>query len=229
MGLIFIRTTVIFITLLIVMRLMGKRQIGEMQPFELVITLLIAELACIPMADTSIPLLYGIVSIVTIYFLHGIVCLIDLYCPPLKYLVSGKPSLVIDKDGIDEIQLKKNCMDVSDLMESLRTAGYFSLTAVDYALYEANGSFSALPKSGYEEEVKSLPFLIVDDGKVNQKNLQRSGLSMEFFRSLLKKEGISNIKKVLALTIDGEGTVYLQEKGKKKKILTVSLAEAKKW
>ena len=73
MGLIFIRTIIVFITLLIIMRLMGKRQIGEMQPFELVITLLIAELACIPMADTSIPLLYGIVAILTIYFLHQIV------------------------------------------------------------------------------------------------------------------------------------------------------------
>ena len=77
MGLIFIRTIIIFITLLIIMRLMGKRQIGEMQPFELVITLLIAELACIPMADSSIPLLYGIVAIVSSYFLHQILCFLD--------------------------------------------------------------------------------------------------------------------------------------------------------
>ena len=123
MGLIFIRTAIIYITLLLIMRLMGKRQIGEMQPFELVVTLLISELACIPMADTSIPLLYGIVSILTIYLLHQIVCLIDLYCPPLKYVVSGKPSVVLNKDGIDEYQLRKNSLDVSDLMESLRTAG----------------------------------------------------------------------------------------------------------
>ena len=78
MSLIFIRTVIIFITLLIVMRLMGKRQIGEMQPYELVITLIIAEIACIPMSDPSIPLLYGIIAILTIYFLHQIVCLADL-------------------------------------------------------------------------------------------------------------------------------------------------------
>lgn len=229
MGLIFIRTTVIFITLLIVMRLMGKRQIGEMQPFELVITLLIAELACIPMADTSIPLLYGIVSIVTIYLLHEIVCLLDLYCPPMKYLVSGKPSVVVNKNGIDEKQLKMNCMDVSDLMESLRTAGYFSLAAVEYALYEANGNFSALPKKGYENELSSLPLLIVSDGKMNEKNIARSGLPVSFFEQLLKKQGISSARKVLALTVDGEGRVYLQEKRKNKKIFTVALPEGKQW
>ena len=126
MGLIFIRTIIVFITLLVIMRLMGKRQIGEMQPFELVITLLIAELACIPMSDTSIPLLYGIISILTIYFLHQIVCLLDLGFKSMKAVLSGSPSIVLNKQGIDDTQLKKNNLDVSDLIESLRGAGYFS-------------------------------------------------------------------------------------------------------
>lgn len=229
MGLIFIRTAIIYVALLLILRLMGKRQIGEMQPFELVITLLIAELACIPMADTSIPLLYGIVSIVTIYLLHQIVCLIDLYCPPLKYIVSGKPSIVINKDGIDEYQLKKNSLDVSDLMESLRTAGYFSLSAVEYALYEANGSFSALPREGYEAEQTSLPLLIADKGKYNMKNVELTGIPTSFFEDMLRKQGIKNVKKVLALTIDGTGKVYLQEHGKKRRIFSVDLPEGKKW
>lgn len=107
MGLIFIRTIIVFITLLVIMRLMGKRQIGEMQPFELVITLLIAELACIPMSDTSIPLLYGIISILTIYFLHQIVCLLDLGFKSMKAVLSGSPSIVLNKQGIDDTQLKK--------------------------------------------------------------------------------------------------------------------------
>ena len=229
MGLIFIRTAITYVALLLILRLMGKRQIGEMQPFELVITLLIAELACIPMADTSIPLLYGIVSIVTIYLLHQIVCLIDLYCPPLKYIVSGKPSIVINQDGIDEYQLKKNSLDVSDLMESLRTAGYFSLSAVEYALYEANGSFSALPRGGYEAEQTSLPLLIADKGKYNMKNVELTGIPTSFFEDMLRKRGIKNVKKVLALTIDGTGKVYLQEHGKKRKIFSVELPEGKKW
>ena len=114
------RTILIFITLLAVMRLMGKRQIGEMQPFELVITLLIAELACIPMADTSIPLLYGAISILTIFLLHQIMLIVDLKLKPLKAVIGGKPAVVINKNGIDITQLKKNNLDISDLIESLR-------------------------------------------------------------------------------------------------------------
>ena len=114
MALIFIRTAIIFFVLLLVMRLMGKSQIGEMQPFEFVISLVIAELACIPMADTSIPLFYGIIAIVTIFILHQIVWLLELWFKPVKKVVSGKPSVVINKDGIDEFQLKKNNLDVSD-------------------------------------------------------------------------------------------------------------------
>ena len=121
MVLVMIRTAIIYVVLLIVMRLMGKRQIGEMQPFELVITLLIAELACIPMADTSIPLLYGVVSVLAIYVMHEIVTLIDLKVKPLKSFISGKPSVVVNKNGIDDYQLKRNNLDVSDLIESLRT------------------------------------------------------------------------------------------------------------
>lgn len=229
MGIIFIRTAIIFIVLLILMRLMGKRQIGEMQPFEFVITLLIAELACVPMADISIPLLYGVVAIVTIYLLHQIVCLIDLNCDPLKYVISGKPSLVINKDGIDEYQLKKNSLDVSDLMESLRTAGYFSLSAVDYALYEANGSFSALPKAGYEEEQNSLPLIIIDEGKYKQKNVELSGMPLSFFENILKNQGVKSYKKVLVMTVDGNGKVYLQERGKKRNIFTVDIPKEKRW
>src|SRR5699024_3566062 len=112
MVLVIIRTAIIFAVLLAVMRLMGKRQIGEMQPFELVITLLIAELACIPMADTSIPLLYGIVSILTIFLLHQVMLFIDLKWKPFKTIVGGKPSIVINKNGVDISQLKKNHLDL---------------------------------------------------------------------------------------------------------------------
>ena len=215
MILVMIRTAIIFAVLLIVMRLMGKRQIGEMQPFELVITLLIAELACIPMADTSIPLLYGIVSVLAIFVLHEAVTLLDLKVKPLKSVLSGKPSVVINKNGIDDYQLKKNNLDVSDLIESLRAAGYFSLDCIDYALYESNGTFSALPKENYEQMQTSLPLVIIDNGKYNGKNLQLTGLDKQFFEGILRERGVKNAKKVLVLTADGEGKLYLQEKGKK--------------
>ena len=229
MVLVMIRTAIIYIVLLIVMRLMGKRQIGEMQPFELVITLLIAELACIPMADTSIPLLYGVVSVLAIYVLHEIVTLIDLKVKPLKSFISGKPSVVINKNGIDDYQLKRNNLDVSDLIESLRSAGYFSLDCIDYALYESNGTFSALPKENYEQMQTSLPLVIVDNGRFDGKNLALTGLEQNFFESVLRKEGVKKIKKVLVLTADGTGKLYLQEKGEKFRTLNVTYPDGKTW
>ena len=205
--LVIIRTAIIFAVLLIVMRLMGKRQIGEMQPFELVITLLIAELACIPMADTSIPLLYGVVSVLAIFVLHELFTLLDLKVKPLKSLLSGKPSVVVNKNGIDDYQLKRNNLDVSDLIESLRAAGYFSLDCIDYALYESNGTFSALPKHNYEQMQTSLPLVIIDNGTFNGKNLALTGQEQDFFQHVLQKRGIKNAKKVLVLKADGEGKI----------------------
>ena len=229
MVLVTIRTAIIFVVLLIIMRLMGKRQIGEMQPFELVITLLIAELACIPMADASIPLLYGVVSVLTIYVLHEIMTLLDLKIKPMKSFISGKPSVVINKNGIDDYQLKKNNLDVSDLIESLRTSGYFSLDSVDYALYEANGTFSALPKQDYESLQTSLPLVIIDNGTYDHKNLELTGLDKSFFDGIIKEQGIKSVKKVLVLTADGNGKIYLQAKGQKFSTLQVKYAGGKTW
>lgn len=230
MGLIFLRTAIIFIALLIVMRLMGKRQIGEMQPFELVITLLIAELACIPMADTSIPLLYGIVSIVTIFLLHQIMLLLDLKWKPFKTIVGGKPSIVINKNGIDISQLKKNHLDISDLIESMRGAGYFSLDEVAYALYEANGQFTAMPREDTPKENKvSLPVLIIDDGKFDEKNLSLTKTDKAFFDRILKEQNVKNIKQVYVLTMDGTGKIYLQLKGEKYRAFRTSLPEGSAW
>ena len=229
MVLVTIRTAIIFIVLLIIMRLMGKRQIGEMQPFELVITLLIAELACIPMADVSIPLLYGIISVVTIFVLHEIMTLLDLKIKPLKSLISGKPSVVINKNGIDDYQLKRNNLDVSDLIESLRSAGYFSLDSIDYALYEANGTFSALPKQDYEQTQNSLPLVIIDNGKYDQKNLKITGLKQSYFDEILKEQNIKSPKEVLVLTADGTGKIYLQVKKRKFSTFNVEYPEGKVW
>ncbi len=228
MILVIIRTAIIFVVLLIVIRLMGKRQIGEMQPFELVITLLIAELACIPMADTSIPLLYGIVSVLAIFVLHEAVTLLDLKVKPLKSVLSGKPSVVVNKNGIDAYELKRNRLDVSDLIESLRTAGYFSLDSIDYALYESNGTFSALPKKNYEEKQTSLPLVILSSGKFDEKNLKFSGLSAEFFRGILHGQGVKE-KDVLVLTADGTGKLYLQENGKKYQTMQVEYPGGRTW
>ena len=219
MALIFVRTAIIFLTLLVRMRLMGKSQIGEMQPFEFIITLLIAELACIPMADSSIPLLYGVVSIVAMFILHQIVWLLDLWFKPMKALICGRPSLVITKEGIDEYQLKKNNLDLSDLIESMRAAGYFNLDDVYYGLYEANGSFSALEK---EEKTSSLAVTLIDSGKLNAHNLSTCGIERAALDKFLKEQK-ARINKVLVMTVVGNGRVYFQKSGESYKILQMTV------
>ena len=223
MALIFVRTAIIFITLLIIMRLMGKSQIGEMQPFEFVITLLIAELACIPMADSSIPLMYGVVSIVAMFILHQIVWLLDLWFRPMKAIICGRPSLVITREGIDEYQLKKNNLDVSDLIESMRAAGYFNLDDVYYGLYDANGSFSALEK---EQKTNSLAVTLIDSGRLNKHNLETCGITRGALDDFLKEQH-AKMKSVLVMTVDGNGRVYFQRRGRPYKILEIEAAE--KW
>ncbi len=225
MGLIVIRTIIIFGALLVIMRLMGKRQIGEMQPYEFIITLIIAEIACIPMADASIPLSYGIISITTIYFLHQVVCLIDLSIPQAKILFSGSPSVVINKNGVDATQLKKNNLDISDLIESMRSAGYFSLDDVDYALYESNGTFCALAKPKPDSAPASLPVLLICEGKFHAENLRLTGRDKQYFLEKLGEQGFNELKKVLVTTVDGDGNVYAQQQGKKYKTFSLGWQE----
>lgn len=220
MALIFVRTAIIFLILLTVMRLMGKSQVGEMQPFEFVISLLIAELACIPMADTSIPLLYGVIAIISIFVLHQIVWLLDLWFKPMKTVICGKPSVVINKNGIDEYQLKKNNLDVSDLIESMRVAGYFSLDDVYYGLYEANGSFSALENP--DKSSSSLSLLLVDGGKADKKNLTACGIDDARLKEFLDGQN-AKLKQVVVMTVNGDGRVYFQKRGEKYKILEMEV------
>lgn len=220
MALIFIRTAIIFITLLFIMRLMGKSQVGEMQPFEFVISLLIAELACIPMADSSIPLLYGIIAIIAIFVMHQIVVVLDLLFKPVKTVICGKPSVVINKNGIDEFQLRKNNLDVSDLIESMRGAGYFSLDDVYYGLYEANGSFSALENP--EKSSSSLSLLLIESGKPEEKNLTACGIDRTKLNEFLKEQN-AKLKEVVVMTVNSDGRVYFQKRGEKYKILNMEV------
>jgi uncharacterized membrane protein YcaP (DUF421 family) len=150
---------------------MGKRQIGEMQPFEFIVTLIIADLTCIPMADVSIPLIYGIVAMLTLFLLHQLLALIERTGNTAKRILSGKPSIVINKMGVDMKELKKNNLGVDDLIESMRALGYYSLDDLSYAIFESNGKLSPMENENIENKGTSLPLLIVDDGKLVKENL----------------------------------------------------------
>ena len=228
MALTFIRAIIIFITLVIVMRLMGKRQIGEMQPFEFVITLIIADLACVPMADVSIPLLYGIVGVLTLFVLHQVVSFIERSSIFFRFIVSGKPSVVIDKNGVNLKELKSNNMGVDDLIESMRAMGYFSLDDLDYAIFESNGKLSALKKNKPVSESGGLPILLISDGSLIKNNVRSLGLDEAAVRKFLENVD-GSVKKTEVMTVDGGGKVYYKGKNQKYRILNFPLPEGVKW
>lgn len=228
MFIIFIRAIIIFVTLIIVMRLMGKRQIGEMQPFEFIITLLIAELACVPMTDVSIPLLYGVVSIVAVFILHQVLTILEQLSQEFKGVVDGKPAVVISERGVDIKELKKNNMDVSDLIESLRGTRNFSLDAVKYAIYESNGKLSVLEKDGNKED-QGLPLLLVSEGKIDKKNYRLIKANENLLRNFMQENGIKRLSEIEIMTVSGDGKVYLQRKNQKYEITKIKLSKEVKW
>ncbi len=228
MAVTFIRTTIIYITLVIIMRLMGKRQIGEMQPYEFIVTLIIADLACIPMTDVSIPIIYGITGILALFLLHQIFSLLEQSGSLARRIISGKPSLVINKDGVDMLELKRNNMGVGDLIESARSAGAFSLADIDYAIFESNGKLSIVKSQTASANESSLPLLIINDGKMDKKNLELTRLDQERVLEFVKNNG-GAIKNTEVLTIDGGGKTYFKQKNKKYQILDFSLPEGVKW
>ena len=228
MAIIFLRSTLIYIALLIIMRLMGKRQIGEMQPFEFTVTLLIAELACIPMSDFSIPLLYGISAIIAVFVLHQFMSLLDKSNKIFKFMFSGKPSVVINKNGVDFKELKKNNLDVSDLIESMRILGYFSLDAVNYAIYEANGTLSAIENKDFTES-PDLPLVVVKGGKTDKDNLKILSLTEDEVEKIIKSNGEKHLKNIGVFTVDGNGRFYLQAYNKNYKTGYVKLKKELQW
>lgn len=229
MVIIFIRSSLTFIILLAVMRLMGKRQIGEMQPFELVITLLIAELACIPMSDISVPLIYGISAILAVFIIHQILSLLDRSGRFLKRTISGKPSIVLNKNGVDFRELRKNNMDVEDLIESMRSAGYYSLDDLDYAIFESNGKLSAKEKPGTKEKKSSLPVLLVCEGKTIHNNLDLIGWDLKTLEETVKNLGAKSIKEVGVFTVDGNGKIYFQKENEKYLTFNIKIREGLSW
>ena len=229
MVIIFIRSLATFVVLLIVMRLMGKRQIGEMQPFELVLTLLIAELACIPMADISVPLVYGIAAILAVFILHQLLSVIEQTSRAAKRIISGKPSLVLNKNGVDFAELRRNNMDVEDLIESMRSAGYYSLDDLDYAIYESNGKLSAKEKIGYDRKKTALPVLLIGEGKIIKKNLALIGKDEKWVLDRVKDKGVNKIKDVGVMTIDGSGKVYFQKENEKYDTFFIKLKGEEIW
>ncbi len=221
---IIVRAILIYILVLFVFRLMGKRQIGQMQPFELVLTLIIADLATIPMAESSVPVLHGVIPLLTLVVVHYFLTLISKNSVKFGNFISGKPVIVINPKGIDEKALHSLNITVDDLFEAIRGAGYFNLEEVQYAIMETNGTVNVLPKAEFSPVVNkdlklkieetSIPVTLVSEGKLMKNNINLAGVDLPFIEKFMKKAGIDKISKVLVLTLNKSGTVYIQEKNK---------------
>lgn len=192
-----IRTAIIYIFLIIAMRIMGKRQLGELQPVELVVTLLVADMASVPMQESGIPLLNGLIPITVLVSLELLLSGLMLKVPTVANLISGKPVVVI-KDGVlDQKALKKLRMTVSDLAEFLRQQNVFDITQVQYAIAETGGKISIFLKAPYQPATASdvglapddngMPAVVISDGKISQMSMQLCGLSEDWLQKILRK------------------------------------------
>lgn len=147
MFIVFIRTAILYSLVVIVMRLMGKRQIGELQPYEFVITIMISDLAALPMQDTKFPLLLGIIPIITLLLMKTLLSQLQLKSQFARKIIDGEPTILIFKGKINFLGIKKQQINIDELMEEIRLSGYFDLNEIQYAILENNGQLSILPTS----------------------------------------------------------------------------------
>ncbi len=192
-----IRTAIIYIFLIIAMRIMGKRQLGELQPVELVVTLLIADMASVPMQESGMPLLNGLIPITILVSLELLLSGLMLKVPSVAHLISGKPVVVIRDGVLDQKALKKLRMTVSDLSESLRQQNIFDITQVQYAIAETGGKLSVFLKAphqpataadvGLSPDDNGMPAVVISDGKLSKMSLQLCGLSEDWLQKILRK------------------------------------------
>lgn len=231
---IIIRSIIIYLIVLLVFRLMGKRQLGQMQPFELVLTLIIADLATIPMAEVSVPVLHGIIPLLTLVVLHFMLTLLSRNSQWFSKVISGKPVIVINPKGIDYNAMKRLNLSTDDLYASLRECGYFTISQVQYAIMETNGKVSVMPKSEYapstnkdnknEVEESFIPIILISEGKIMKDNLKVAKLDEKQVENILKEQKVKSTKEVLLLSVDQTGQGYLQTlKGEGKEFTTKRL------
>ena len=216
MLVVFIRSIILYVAVLISLRVMGKGEIAEMNCFDLVITLLIAEVASTPMENNDIPLLYGIASLIGLVFIQTVISVISLKFRSISRFVSGKPSILINKGKIDYKILKKEKITIDELLEQLRIQGYFNIKYVQYALLETDGNLSVVPTTNYNStpsvEYKHMPISLIQDGKIIKESLKSIQADETWLNNILKSHHIDNIKDVLLCVLDEYDKIFIQKK-----------------
>lgn len=220
----FFRAIVLYIVVLIVMRLMGKREIGQLQPFELAISIMIADLASIPMTEIGIPIFNGIIPILGLLVMHLIISVINLKSLKAREVICGKPNILIYRGKINEEALKKERFTINELEERLRGNNVVNLGDVEYAILETSGQVTVIQKPekrntipedfNIKPEYEGIPYDLVVDGKIMSKNLKAIGKNYAWLKKQVEKFGFEP-EQALVVTIDGKGQIFCQEKENK--------------
>ena len=222
----FVRAIIIYLIVLIVMRLMGKREIGQLQPFELAISIMIADLASIPMTDPGVPIFNGIVPILGLLAMHLVITVLNIKSVRIRKITCGKPTVLVYRGKIDEEALKRERFTISELQERLRVKDVFNLGDVEFAILETNGEISVIQKPnkrnsipedfGIMPEYEGMPYDLIVDGKIMSENLNKIGKDEKWlYKQVVKFK--TTPENVLIATMDGKENFFCQEKEKGKK------------
>lgn len=222
MAIVFVRTLIIYFALVLIMRLLGKRQLGEMELSEFVVAALIADLASHPLQDIGIPMINGLVPIVTLFCCEVLISGLAMKNIRLRALLFGKPSMLVEKGKIQQKEMKKNRFTTDELMEELRNQGYLDISSVEYAVLETDGRLSVIPYPSeapvtpaqlkLEAEDTGYPVVVISDGHVIRSNLRLVGRDMNWLKKRLAALGVKDAEQVFLMTVNSAGQVYYAPK-----------------
>ncbi len=221
MATIFIKTIIISLFVLLAVRLMGKREIGQLQPVELVVIIIIADVASTPMEEVGTPILQGIIPIFALVVGQLILSYLNIKSVFFHKLISGKASVLISKGKINEENLKKQRYTIDGLIEQMRVTGYADIKDVEYAILETSGQISVIPKQdknnvtvgdmNIKTEYVGYPRIIIMDGVLYKNNLKSLGYDDVWLKKKLEANN-SNVEDTFLLTSDESGKTYFQKK-----------------
>lgn len=222
MIIVVLRTLILYALVFIAIRLMGKREIGQLQPFELVVIIMISELAAIPSENVGIPLLSGIIPILVLLLTSLTLAWISLKSERARTIICGTPSILIERGKILEEELRKNRYNLTDLLEELRIKNVPNISDVEFAVLETNGQLSVFPKSQnrptipkdfmLKTQFEGLPLTIIMDGNLNRKNLHQGNKDLAWLKKELKKHKIDRVEDVFLASLDSTDTLFVQAK-----------------
>ena len=203
----FLRTIILYLLIIAGIRLMGKRQVGELEPSELVLDLIIADLAAVPMQDFGIPLLSGIIPILTLLSVTMVLSVLTMKSVKFRAIVCGRPSIIVENGRLNQQEMRRNRFTVDELNEELRVQGITDLSTVKYAILETNGRQMNL----FPDDV-GLPLVIINDGRLLEHNLKLRGFNEGWLNKRLEEHGVRAVRDVFLLSVDEQNRVYFVPK-----------------